>query len=332
MFNWVCPRCGHDVPPSKTECPYCTPPAPEPPPAQQPKAPQYQAPAYQAPPQQPPQQQYWQPQQPYQPGPPPQYPQGPPPPQQPYSQQAPQQYWQPPTQYPPAPPQYPQAPPQQYPPQQYQPQQQEPGGPPQYPPPPYQPAQQYQPEEARQQYAAPPAAQYAPPAAPVVRQPEAPTPWPPPEQRTGRPAWQLGLLAFIGVLAIFGIAYYLMGSHGSSAAKDAAKQQTTNPLQKYLEVVGIRLATDKAGAQAVKFLVVNHSGNEMTDLAANVTLWASTQRSEEDSAGSFTFHIASLAPGESKELTAPLKTDKPAYDQPDWQNITADVQVTSPQQ
>jgi len=23
MFNWVCPQCGKDVPPSKTECPYC---------------------------------------------------------------------------------------------------------------------------------------------------------------------------------------------------------------------------------------------------------------------------------------------------------------------
>jgi len=136
------------------------------------------------------------------------------------------------------------------------------------------------------------------------------------------------------VLAVFGIAYYLMSSHGSSSAsKDAAaKQQTTNPMQKYIEVVGIRLVSDKGGAQAVKFLVVNHSGVEMTDLAANVTLWASTQRSEEDSMGTFTFHVDSIGPEESKELSAPLKTDKPAYDQPeDWRNITADVQVTSTQ-
>lgn len=326
MFNWVCPRCGKDVPPSKTECPYCAPAAPEPPPAQQ-QPPQYQAPAWQPPPPQQappaPPQQYWQ--QPAQ-----QYPPQQAPPQRQYGQPAPQQYWQAPPQYPPQ--QYPPAPPPQYQPQQYQ-------APPQEYPPPYQPAQQYQPEEQRPQQQAPPPPpppptqyapaplpQYTPPPAPA-RQPEASTPWPPPEQQAGRPAWQFGLLAFVGVLAIFGIAYYLMSSHRASTAKDAAKQQTTNPLQKYIEVVGIRLATDKSNAQVVKFLVVNHSGNEMTDLGANVTLWASTQRSEEDSVGSFTFHIPSLPPGDSKELTAPLKSDKAAYDQPDWQNITADVQV-----
>ncbi len=123
-----------------------------------------------------------------------------------------------------------------------------------------------------------------------------------------------------------------MGSHGSSA-KDATKQQaTTNPNQKFIEVVGIRIVSDKAG-QAVKFVVISHSGVEVTDLAANVTLWASTQRSEEDSVGTFTFHVDSLGPNESKELTAPLKTEKSASDMPeDWRNITADVQITSPAQ
>src|SRR6185312_4052784 len=145
MFSWVCPRCGHDVPPSKTECPFCFPPVPEGAPVQPPVS--------TAPPQQ--------------------YP--PPPPPQQYAQQPPQ--------------------------------------PPYQPPPP-----QHQP--------------YAPPPA------QAPTPWPPPEERSGKPTWLVAVLAFAGVLAVFGIAYMLMGTHGSSSsAKDVAKQQTTNPLQKYVEVV-----------------------------------------------------------------------------------------------
>jgi len=160
-------------------------------------------------------------------------------------------------------------------------------------------------------------------------QEHAPTPWPPPEEQEGRPTWVMGVLAFVGVIAIFGIAYMLMGSHGSSA-KDSAKQQVTNPTQKYIEVVGIRIVSEKAG-QAVKFLVISHSGVEMTDLTASVTLWASTQRSEEDAVGTFTFSVPSLGPNESKELTVPLKTEKQASDMPeDWRNITADVQVTSP--
>ena len=141
--------------------------------------------------------------------------------------------------------------------------------------------------------------------------------------------WLVAALTVVGFLVIFVIAYNLMGSHGSSA-KDAAKQQTTNPTQKYIEVVGIRIIADKGG-QAVKFLVISHSGVEMTDLAANVTLWASTQRSEEDAVGTFSFSIPSLGPDDSKELTVPLKTDKQPSDMPeDWRNITADVQVTSP--
>jgi len=130
---------------------------------------------------------------------------------------------------------------------------------------------------------------------------------------------------------VLGLVYYLTSSHGSSAAKDAAKQQTTNPLQKYVEVVGIRIVGEKSGETA-KFLVVNHGATELTDLTANVTLWASTQRSEEDSVGTFTFHVDSLGPEGSEELSAPLKTEKGPADMPeDWRNVTADVQIASTQ-
>jgi len=139
------------------------------------------------------------------------------------------------------------------------------------------------------------------------------------------------LLAFVGVLALLGLVYFVMAWHSSSAAKYAAKQQTTNPLQKYIEVVGMRIVGARNGEQ-VKFLVVNHGGDELNGLTANVTLYASTQRSEEDSVGTFSFKIDSLGPNDSKELTAPLKTDKGPADMPDdWRNITADVQVSSAQ-
>jgi hypothetical protein len=143
--------------------------------------------------------------------------------------------------------------------------------------------------------------------------------------------WLKAALAFVGVLVVFGIAYFVVGSHSSSAAKDAAKQQTTNPLQKYIEVVGIRVVGGKGG-ETVKFLVVNHGGAEMADVTANVTLWASTQRSEEDSVGTFTFHVDTLGANDSKELSAPLKTEKGPAEMPDdWRNITADVQVAATQ-
>lgn len=167
-----------------------------------------------------------------------------------------------------------------------------------------------------------------PPTPPAPR----PAPWAAEEQqRAGKPQWLIALLAFGGVLVIFAAAYLLMGNHSSSTAKDtAAKQATANPMQKYLEVVGIRLTSGKGG-QTVKFLAVNHSAVEMTDLTATVNLWASTARSEEDTIGSFTFHVASLGPNESKELTAPLKTDRKASEMPeDWSTINAEVQISAP--
>lgn len=281
MFSWICPQCGHDVPPSQTDCPFCAekakeaaaaaaavpvmaPPAPlqpnpwqQPPPQQIPPRPVYQAP----------------------PSPP---------------------------QYAPPPPQY--APPQQYgPPQQLQQQQ--------YAPPPQQP-----------QYAPPQYAQQPPPA------------WAPPPERTGPPMWLMVLGSAIAFLVVIAGIYYAVQHFGSTSPAekaglenpaDASKQKVANPLQKYLDVVGIRMITEKQ-KPAVKFLVVNHSGAEIDNLEANVTLWASTSRSEEDSIGSFSFSVPRIGPDDSKELTEPLKTKLKMYEMPDWQNATAEIQITSP--
>lgn len=159
----------------------------------------------------------------------------------------------------------------------------------------------------------------------------APGPWPPPEEQTGKPLWMIATLAFVGVAALIGVAWFLMsGSHGSSS-KDAAQQQTANPHQKEVEVVGVRIMSDpKTNGQIVKYLLVSHSGVELTDLTGKVTLWANTSHSDEDKIGTFDLHADSLTTNESKELTAPLKTERAPSDMPDWRNITADVAITSP--
>jgi hypothetical protein len=80
----------------------------------------------------------------------------------------------------------------------------------------------------------------------------------------------------------------------------------------------------------VRFVVVNHSGAEISDLAANVNVWARTAKSEEEAVGTFSFKMASLGAYETKELSAPLNTKLRVYELPDWQNLGADVQITSP--
>jgi hypothetical protein len=264
MFSWICPQCGRDVPPSKTDCPYCAEAAAE---AAAAAAANPAAAATMAPP-----------------------------------------AWQPP---PPA-----SAPPQSY-----------------APPPPPPPPAQY----------APPQQAYAPPPPPQYAQPYPPPPhaggWQQPvERKSGIPPWLVTVGFTVGFLAL-GAAFYFGVQHsgrtnpaekaGVENPSNPSRQKVSNPLQKYVEVVGLRMLTEDKKPVA-KFIVVNHSGTEIADLRANVTLWASTSRSEEDSVGTFSFTLPSLEPNESKELTEPLKTKLKMYELPDWQNATAEIQITSP--
>ncbi|MDQ2901803.1 MAG: hypothetical protein M3Y07_18700 [Acidobacteriota bacterium] len=148
----------------------------------------------------------------------------------------------------------------------------------------------------------------------------------------------MSIVFFLAILGLGAAVYYGIQRFGGASKAEKAglenpanpsKAKVTNPLQKYIEVVGIRLLQEKK-KPAARFIVVNHSNTELSDLAANVTLWASTARSEEDSVGTFTFKIPSIGPNEAKEITAPLKTKLKIYELPDWQNATAEVQITSP--
>jgi hypothetical protein len=210
----------------------------------------------------------------------------------------------------------PQAPPPQQPPAYYPPQA-----------PPQQPPQQY--------YQQPPPQQ--PPAQQHYYAPQAPAP-------TGRgmnlPVWLMTIvfaLAFAGVVG--GVVWLMSGNKGSAgsgpapaavvespAAKPGAK---TNPMQKYIEVTGVRFVQDAKKKTQVKFVVINHSEADISGLAGNVTIWGRTKKSEEDAQGTFSFST-NLAPFESKELMVPLNSKLKIYELGDWQNITTDVQITAP--
>lgn len=137
----------------------------------------------------------------------------------------------------------------------------------------------------------------------------------------------------IGSAVYFGIQHFgrtnVQEKVGLENPDNPSRQRVSNPLQKYVEVVGIRLVSDNR-KPAARFIVVNHSTTEISGLEANVMLWASTSRSEEDSIGAFSFSLPSLGANASKEMTQPLKTKLRQYELPDWQNATAEIQITSP--
>ena len=184
-----------------------------------------------------------------------------------------------------------------------------------------------------------PAAPSTPPAyAPPAVAPLPPAQYAAPPPYAGLPTWLLTLLfafAFLGVGAgVYFVVHYFRG--GTQAASTPAESTPAkgpakpNPLQKYVEISGIRFVeTPKHGTEA-RFVVVNHSGADITDLAGTVNIWGRTAKSEEEAAGTFSFKMASLKPYESKEAVAPLSTKLKPYELPDWQNVSAEVQITSP--
>jgi hypothetical protein len=158
------------------------------------------------------------------------------------------------------------------------------------------------------------------------------------------PPWLLSigfaiLFLAVGAGAYFGIRYFSGSSEAStsapppseSAPAPAASKAKANTLQKYVEVVGMRLIEDTKKKPEVHFVVVNHSGAEIADLAANVNLWARTQKSDEEAVGTFSFKLPSLGAYESKEMSSALNTKLRVYELPDWQNLVAEIQITSPE-
>ena len=194
---------------------------------------------------------------------------------------------------------------------------------------------------------APPASEGAAPAAPAPSPaylPPAVAPLPPPHYaappaHAGLPTWLLTLLfafAFLGVGAgvYFAVHYFRGGAQAASAPAatvPARTPATTNPLQKYVEVTGIRFVETATHETEARFVVINHSGADITDLAGTVNIWGRTAKAEEEAAGTFNFKLQELKPFESKDAVAPLTTKLKAYELPDWQNVVTAVQITSPQ-
>jgi hypothetical protein len=198
-------------------------------------------------------------------------------------------------------------------------------------PPPQQPQQvpaYYPPQQPVQQ-------QYAPPA--HGQQPYYP---PPPNRGLNLPVWLLTVIFALGIGGIVVGIYALLQTNrsqtGSGPAPTAAVENPAakpgakvNALQKYIEVSGVRFVLDAKKKTQARFVLINHSEATIDGLTGNVTIWGRTKKSEEDARGSFTFNT-NIGPFESKELTVPMNTKLKIYELPDWQNITADVQITAP--
>jgi len=179
---------------------------------------------------------------------------------------------------------------------------------------------------------------YTPPPAPAPPQYAPPAQYAPPPAGPRFPTWLLAVLFALLLVCLGGAVIWFV--HRSSAPQQASAAAPVPPpsaatlakeseLQKYIEVAGIRFTETPKQTTDARFLVINHSGADISDLSGTVNIWGRAGKTEE-AAGSFSFHLPSLGPYESKEVTAPVTTKLRVYELPDWQFITTQVQITSP--
>lgn len=191
------------------------------------------------------------------------------------------------------------------------------------PPPPPQPAEH---PHAAPQAAPPPQYSYAVPA-----------------PRQAIPAWLMTIVFALAFGGLVGGVYYaiekMRGPRDAPAAAAplakapaaGAATKGPHPLLKHIEIVGIRITEDPKKKTQVRFVIVNHSGAEITDLSGSLNLIARTAKAGEAPVGTLALKTPSLGPYESKEVTAALDTNLRAYELPDWQNVSVKVEITSPQ-
>jgi hypothetical protein len=105
---------------------------------------------------------------------------------------------------------------------------------------------------------------------------------------------------------------------------------SSNPVAKYIELVGFRITERSAGKLKVEFGVVNHSEADIGDIALLVNLRASTAKPDDAPLVTFDAKVSALGPEDLKQVTVDVPIKLRAYELPDWQFLKADFQITEP--
>lgn len=152
-----------------------------------------------------------------------------------------------------------------------------------------------------------------------------------PQPNTHPPTWLMAVAIGVIVVLVGGALYWFFGrSPSTSAVIEAPKTgaATENPLQKYIEVNGLRFGSQAKGIQ-VTFVLINHSDSDIIGLTGTATVLAKTDKAQEEPVGTVDFQT-SMPAQSSKELTLPFTTKLKLMEMPDWQNVTMTVKITSP--
>jgi hypothetical protein len=143
--------------------------------------------------------------------------------------------------------------------------------------------------------------------------------------------------------AAFFLAVFLNGCSSSSPSPDKQAKaapaipahftatNTSNPVAKYLELVGFRVTERSPGHLIIQFGVVNHSEADVGDVKMTVNLGTTAAKPGDPPLISFPAQVSRLGPSELKDVMAEVPTKMRVYELPDWQFLKAEFEITSPQ-
>jgi len=139
-------------------------------------------------------------------------------------------------------------------------------------------------------------------------------------------------------------AVFLVGCSSSSSSSDKQAKaapaipahftatNTSNPIAKYIELVGFRVRERSPGHLIVKFGVVNHSEADVGDVKMKVNLSTTAAKPGDPPLISFPAQVSGLGPTDLKDVTVEIPTKLRVYELPDWQFLKADLEITEPKE
>jgi hypothetical protein len=146
------------------------------------------------------------------------------------------------------------------------------------------------------------------------------------------------------LLAASLLAAFLSGCSSSSSSDKKGKaaapavpphftaSNTSNPIAKYIELVGLRVRERSAGHLIVQFGVVNHSEADVGDVKITVNLSTTAAKPGDPPLITFPAQVSRLGPSELKDVSVEVPIKLRVYELPDWQFLKADFEITEPKQ
>jgi hypothetical protein len=158
-------------------------------------------------------------------------------------------------------------------------------------------------------------------------------------KKASLPAWTVSFLVALTLfLGVGSVLQYLAANRDAKAATPAAtpSEQSSSPLStgeqpasKLVEVTGLRVASGPNHRPQLAFIVVNHSGNQLSGVGLQIAVRSATSSAGVAPLFRLATTIPSLGPYQSREFRADLDPELHATELPDWQSLRADVRVNT---